>query len=111
MRFALVVLYTNVVLYAMAFMAQIPVAPFIVKSLSDDAIVAFAQVKTAFGVAQLIGGLISGRCVDLFGARKFLIVSMLAGLLVREQARSRFPFAAPLLPRGALVRRGLLRTL
>ena len=68
----------NVSLYAACFMAQQPVQPYIVESLSSDARTAFTSLRTFIAALQLVGSLLSGWLVDRYGARNVFLLAFLA---------------------------------
>lgn len=73
------VVLANVVLYALAFQMQTPLQPYIVASLqSEDAKVAFAQLRTVNAFFQLLGSLASGVLIDRLGAKPVLVLSVVA---------------------------------
>lgn len=79
--FSLALIYVSVALYAAAFQAQMPVQPAHVKTLSQDAVASYTALRTFFSVLQLVGSLVSGALIDRFGAKKVLIISLLASAL------------------------------
>ena len=68
----------NVMLYAACYQMQTPVQPYLVKSLSSDAKVAFGQLKSFNGLMQLFGSLLVGRWIDAQGPRPVLVASFAA---------------------------------
>ncbi|KAK9812840.1 hypothetical protein WJX72_004589 [[Myrmecia] bisecta] len=72
--------YLNVTLYATCYMAQVPVLPYLIKSLGADA-AAYGTLQTVFSTVQLFGGLVSGPLIDRFGARAVFIVSFASSAL------------------------------
>ena len=75
------IVYGAVAIYAAAFQAQLPVQPFLIKTLSDDAVTAFTSLRTFIAVLQLFGSLLSGWLIDRMGARKVLLLSIGASTL------------------------------
>lgn len=78
---ALLVLYAAIVVYAATFQAQLPVQPFLVKSLSTSAVESFTSLRTFIAVLQLLGSLLSGWLIDRVGARNVLLLALGASAL------------------------------
>lgn len=75
------VVYASVVIYAACFQAQLPVQPYLVQGLSDDAVSAFTSLRTFIAILQLIGSLLSGYLIDRMGARRVLLLSLVSSSL------------------------------
>jgi MFS family permease len=78
------VIYLNAFLYAVSYQLQSPLLPFLVQSLTTDSASAalnFARLQSVFNLAQLIGVLIAGPLLDIFGAKVLLIISNLVSAL------------------------------
>lgn len=72
--FQLWVLYINITLYALCYMAQAPVLPYLTKSLGADA-AGYGALQTVFSAVQVVGGLWSGPLVDKYGGKNLLLMS------------------------------------
>lgn len=77
---SLAIVLVNVALYAICFQAQLPVQPYLLKSLSlsGDAAVAWGTFKSWGGALQVVGSLIAGLLVDKMGAKAVLLLSFVA---------------------------------
>ena len=67
-------LLVNVAGYALSFMMQAPVLPFLTKSFGAD-MVAYGQLQTWFSLLQTASGLAAGPVMDAFGPRLLLLAS------------------------------------
>ena len=67
-------LLANVSLYALSFMMQAPVLPFLTKSFGAD-MVAYGRLQTWFSLLQTVSGLAAGPVMDAFGPRLMLLAS------------------------------------
>ncbi|KAG2437841.1 hypothetical protein HXX76_005459 [Chlamydomonas incerta] len=76
----LAIVYFNIVLYSICWMAQAPVLPYLVDSLGASGSMQYARLQTAFSAIQFIGGLVSGPLMDRYGGRWLLAVSFGASL-------------------------------
>ncbi|GFR42607.1 hypothetical protein Agub_g3538 [Astrephomene gubernaculifera] len=74
------VVYTNVVLYSICWMAQVPVLPYLVEKLGAAGSTQYGRLQTAFSALQFIGGLISGPLMDRYGPRFLFALSFAASL-------------------------------
>ncbi|KAG2449794.1 hypothetical protein HYH02_005317 [Chlamydomonas schloesseri] len=79
-RWYLAIVYANVVLYSICWMAQAPVLPYLVDALGASGSMQYARLQTAFSGIQFIGGLVSGPLMDRYGGRWLLAVSFGASL-------------------------------
>jgi MFS family permease len=75
------VLFGNVFLYAIAYQMQAPLLPFLIEKLSSSVSEQFAYLQSMFSLVQLIGGIVSGPLMDVFGSKMLIIVSNIASLL------------------------------
>ena len=75
------IIYGAVAVYAAAFQAQLPVQPYLIQSMSNDAVTVFTGLRTFIAVLQLFGSLLSGWLIDKMGARKVLLLSLGASAL------------------------------
>jgi predicted MFS family arabinose efflux permease len=75
------IIYGAVAVYAAAFQAQLPVQPFLIQSMSNDAVTVFTGFRTFIAILQLFGSLLSGWLIDKMGARKVLLLSLGASAL------------------------------
>ena len=71
-------LFGNIVLYAVCYNLQAPVLPALTQSFGADAR-QYGALQSLFALAQLLGGLLMGPLMDVYGARWGLIVSFLSG--------------------------------
>ncbi len=55
------IVYGNVVLYSICWMAQVPVLPYLVDKLGAAGNTQYGKLQTIFSAVQFVGGLISGR--------------------------------------------------
>jgi len=81
---AFVLMYINIALYALCFQMQGVSTPYLIKSLvgaGGDVTRAFTALKTANGVAQMVGSLLSGALLDVLGCRAVMLLSFGASLL------------------------------
>ena len=79
-----VLMYFNIALYALCFQMQGVSTPYLIKSLvgaGGDVTRAFTALKTANGVAQMVGSLLSGALLDVLGCRAVMLLSFGASLL------------------------------
>lgn len=67
-------LLVNVAAYALAFMMQAPVLPFLTKSFGAD-MVSYGRLQTWFSLLQTVSGLAAGPFMDSFGPRLMLLAS------------------------------------
>jgi MFS family permease len=67
-------LLVNVAAYALCFMMQHPVLPFLTKSFGAD-LVAYGTLQTWFSLLQTVSGLAAGPFMDAFGPRWMLLAS------------------------------------
>mmetsp|Transcript_72737 Transcript_72737/g.229128 ORF Transcript_72737/g.229128 Transcript_72737/m.229128 type:complete len:424 (+) Transcript_72737:90-1361(+) len=74
------VIYGNVTLYALCYMAQAPVLPYLTKSLGAD-LSAYGRLMTGFSVVQFVGGLLAGPMIDVFGGKVVFAASFWASAL------------------------------
>mmetsp|Transcript_25640 Transcript_25640/g.59742 ORF Transcript_25640/g.59742 Transcript_25640/m.59742 type:complete len:457 (+) Transcript_25640:52-1422(+) len=68
----LVLVYVNVLLYALCFQFQKPIEPYLVDKLGHgkgDAGVAYAWLQTFFGLVQVPGSFVMGLVLDRYGTR------------------------------------------
>jgi MFS transporter, DHA1 family, tetracycline resistance protein len=77
----LLLVLVNVALYAACYQMQVPVQPYVVKSLSADSVASYAALKSWNGLLQLVGSLLVGRWVDASGPRPVLVASFAASAL------------------------------
>jgi OCT family organic cation transporter-like MFS transporter 18 len=70
----LLVLYLNTVSYALCYMMQTPVLPYLTKALGAD-LQSYGVLMTVFAVVQFVGGLLAGPILDAHGARLVLLAS------------------------------------
>ena len=68
------VLLANVVLYALCYMMQTPVLPYLVEELGATD-TAYGYLMSAMAVVQFVGGLLAGPILDVYGARVVLLAS------------------------------------
>lgn len=83
-RRELLVVLANVAAYALCFQMQQPLQLYLTKQLvegSQDATAAFATIRTANGVLQLVGSLLSGLLIDRFGVGGVFVLSFAASAL------------------------------
>ena len=71
---ALLVLYVNTALYALCYMMQTPVLPYLTTALGAD-MESYGVLMTVFAVVQFVGGLLAGPILDAHGARLVLLAS------------------------------------
>ena len=71
---ALLVLYVNTALYALCYMMQTPVLPYLTTALGA-VMESYGVLMTVFAVVQFVGGLLAGPILDAHGARLVLLAS------------------------------------
>jgi MFS family permease len=71
------VLLGNVVLYALCYMMQTPVLPYLTTQLGAD-MVAYGWLMSIMAVVQFVGGLLAGPVLDAYGARVVLLASFMS---------------------------------
>ena len=71
---ALWVLYANVVLYALCYMMQTPILPYLTSALGAD-MEAYGAAMSLMAVVQFVGGLLAGPILDAHGSRVVLLAS------------------------------------
>ncbi|EFJ52717.1 hypothetical protein VOLCADRAFT_102700 [Volvox carteri f. nagariensis] len=75
------IVYGNVVLYSICWMAQVPVLPYLVERLGVAGSSAqYGTLQTIFSAVQFVGGLISGPLMDRYGGRFLFAVSFAASV-------------------------------
>lgn len=72
--------YVNVAAYAGCYMMEQPALPRLAAAAGADE-VTFGALQSAFGAAQLVGGLAAGPLVDRYGPRALLVASYAASAL------------------------------
>ena len=86
-EWALYIVYTLIVLYALCYQFQSPIEPFLLEKLLNNTSsenekaslsTTYANLKSFFSVIQGIGSLIFGAILDRFGVRTGLIINFLA---------------------------------
>ncbi|GLI59275.1 hypothetical protein VaNZ11_001124 [Volvox africanus] len=74
------IVYGNIVLYSICWMAQVPVLPYLVEKLGAAGNTQYGMLQTIFSAVQFVGGLISGPLMDRYGGRFLLAVSFAASV-------------------------------
>lgn len=80
-RVHLLVVYGNVMMYAICYMAQVPVLPYLLKHLGAANNTSYGVLQTVFNAVQFVGGLISGPLMDRYGGRALMVVSFAASIV------------------------------
>jgi len=79
----LVLIYGNMILYALCFQMQRPLEPFLVDQIQKSAgehdaktaSESYTQLQSFFGIVQMFGSFVSGPLLDKFGAKGGLLVN------------------------------------
>lgn len=81
---SLLIIDALVVIYALAYQLQTPLEPYLVDKLvkgessTKDTSLAYAQLQSFFGVIQLVGSLLVGSLIDVFGVKAMLLVNFVS---------------------------------
>eukprot|EP01023_Acetabularia_acetabulum_P010486 TRINITY_DN14767_c1_g1_i4.p1 TRINITY_DN14767_c1_g1~~TRINITY_DN14767_c1_g1_i4.p1 ORF type:complete len:400 (+),score=27.26 TRINITY_DN14767_c1_g1_i4:171-1370(+) len=71
------IIYVNVMMYAICYMAQVPLIPYLVKSFNADTL-SYGRLQTVFNLIQLFGGLLAGPLMDEYGAQVVFLLSFVS---------------------------------
>eukprot|EP00455_Lapot_gusevi_P057369 TRINITY_DN9757_c0_g1_i3.p1 TRINITY_DN9757_c0_g1~~TRINITY_DN9757_c0_g1_i3.p1 ORF type:complete len:460 (-),score=51.22 TRINITY_DN9757_c0_g1_i3:66-1373(-) len=77
----LMIVYANLALYALAFQMMVPVLPFLIKSMGENVAVEYGYLQSTFSLAQLIGVMVSGPLIDMYGSKFMLLLSFGSSLV------------------------------
>lgn len=72
------IILCTVALYAACFQAQMPVQPYLLKSMSQNSVSDFGKFRSYVAGLQFIGGLVAGSLIDRWGAKSILALSLMA---------------------------------
>jgi predicted MFS family arabinose efflux permease len=85
-------------LYSWAYLSQAPLLPFIVKEMDGDN-AAFGRIQSVFSLVQIIGGLLTGPLLDMFGGKSILVASFFASVLLYVGTASSYTLNAVIVTR------------